>query len=158
MHGKRPEQQAVDDGEDGGVGADAEGQRQYGDGRDDRRGSKRADGQAHVAPGIVEKPHAEGVAVLLLNLFDAAELEPCAPDGGGVIETGPFVRFDLTFEVKPQLLVDLAIHGAGPKKRPQSEDDVCQHAPHPFHFDKSQSSRSLVEAQEETNRLLAPTV
>jgi alcohol dehydrogenase (cytochrome c) len=54
--------------------------------------------------------------------------------------------------VKPKFLVDLAVDGARPEKRPQSQKDVCQHVSHPFRFDKSECNASLVEGQEEDRK------
>ncbi len=73
---ERLQQDAVDEGEDRAVGADAEGERGHGDQRE--RGAAAQDAQtvAHVLRELVEPARAARVAAFFLDLLHAAERQP----------------------------------------------------------------------------------
>ena len=72
--GKRLEEDAVDDSEDGGIGADAEGEREDGDGGEGRILAQAADGVAHVLHEDFEGGTDADVADILFDLFHTAEI------------------------------------------------------------------------------------
>ena len=71
--GKRAQQHAVDDAEDGGVGADAERESEYGDDGESRRFSQHSQRVAKIAEEILEELHAALVAAFLFQLLCAAD-------------------------------------------------------------------------------------
>src|SRR5206468_7090141 len=86
LYRQRPQQQAVDDGEDGGVRADAERERKDGDDRHDRRRPQRTEGQADVVhAGYVRRPAPRlrwrAATLLLADECGVAEEPGCAHAG-----------------------------------------------------------------------------
>src|SRR6478672_10868360 len=73
---ERAEHHAVHDAEDGGVGADAECQRQTRDDAEDRRPHQRARGVSYVAPEHLDPNARAHVAHTLLHLRDASGAIP----------------------------------------------------------------------------------
>ena len=66
--------------------------------------------RAQIPPDIVKKPDAEGVAIFFFDLIDTAELNSSTEFRIGIVESSLLARFDLSLEVKGQLVIDLAIH------------------------------------------------
>lgn len=61
---------AIDDAEDGGVGADAKGDRQDGDSREAGVSGERAHGVLHITPRIVQPAERPRLSVMFLHLFN----------------------------------------------------------------------------------------
>ena len=101
LDGQRAQHEAVDQGEDRGVRADAEGERQDGNGRHDGRGAEGPNREAQVSPETLDEAHTERISILFLDLIETAEFEPCPADGLCTREPAGDVRFDLVVEVKP---------------------------------------------------------
>src|SRR4051812_16875514 len=77
--GKRLEDQGVDDAEDGGGGADAEGDGRDGDGGESLRVAEGAEGEAHVLPEHVDESKTAHIASLLGVAGDVAEAAAGGP-------------------------------------------------------------------------------
>src|SRR4030095_9143596 len=75
----------------------------------------------------VDDPHSSGIAVFLFDLLEAAELESRAATRFAGIETAFQVRVPLTFEVKPDLVIELTLYRRSLDQRAQSEHQVAQH-------------------------------
>ena len=125
-HGERPEQQCVGEAEDGGVGADAEGQRD--DGRRGEGGAapQQVDTMAQVARQIVEPGKASLVAHRLHGLRDAAGRDPgYAPSAlGGLAAAAGVLGGEL--EMKRQFLLEIAIRAAPPEHAAEAGDPFVQ--------------------------------
>jgi hypothetical protein len=83
-------------------------ERQDRHGRHDRRGAEGTDGEAQIPTEIVDQPDSQRVAILLLDLIEAAESQARPTDGFGTIESGLLMGLHLPIEMKPQLLIHLA--------------------------------------------------
>ena len=116
--GKGPQQDAVDDGEDGGVGADTEGQREQGDGGEAGCAAQTARGVAQVAAKAREPESAPHVARHLRDVGDVAELAPRGTLGVGPRLAARDAVGDRHLEVSANLLIELlAPLGAGTPRK-----------------------------------------
>ena len=112
-HGKRAQQQGVEQAENGGVGADAESQRENRDGGEGGRATHRSQAVADVLPEPVERIPAPHFAGELLDVGAVAEL---AADGafGGL---GRLAAFDAVArrhgEMRLDLFVEVLVPGFG---------------------------------------------
>ena len=104
---KPRKQDAVDQAEDGGVGADPERERQDRDRRVPRIASQGAYGVAHVLNEGIDRVHVPRVAAPLLRLLDAAEAAQDGAPGLGPIESTRHALFDLTLDVVRDLVIEI---------------------------------------------------
>src|SRR5207245_2677109 len=74
-HGEAVEEDTLGEGEDDGVGSDAEGERGDGDGGEAGAAAENANGVAEVGAKLVEETEAEGGADVFFLGFDGAELD-----------------------------------------------------------------------------------
>ncbi|SPF38492.1 hypothetical protein SBA4_2150027 [Candidatus Sulfopaludibacter sp. SbA4] len=113
--------------EDGGIGADAEGQRQYGD-RGERRASREhPQSVAEIAPGDIQREDAAGVAGVVLHLVEAAEIEAGAARGFFTRGAGLLIFFDLAIEVEAQFLVEFLFDAVAAEDGADSVEEIAQH-------------------------------
>jgi hypothetical protein len=111
------EEDAFGEGEDDGVGPDAEGKRGNGDEGEARTAAKHADGIAEISAKLVEKAEAERGADGLFVGFDLAELDAGATEGFGGSEAGALEVFGAEFDVDAELGVYRGLHGVAMKER-----------------------------------------
>ncbi len=104
---QRAQEDGVDHGEDGGVGADAERQRDQRRGGEAGRAPQHAEAVAQVLPQHLEKRQAALIAPGLGNLRVAAELEPRGAPRRGGIEAARSVTLLEHLEMEAQLLAQL---------------------------------------------------
>src|SRR6185437_1592597 len=81
--GKGSQKHGIHDAENGGVGADAESEREHGDGGEAGGFAEHAQGVAEVLRQIVNIVCAAHVAAFLFELFDAAEVQKSVAAGFG---------------------------------------------------------------------------
>ena len=73
---QRPQQHGVDDAEDGGIGADAERERQHRDGGEAGRAAQTSDRVPHVVSDVLQPPERSRVAMQVLRQRHAAHRAP----------------------------------------------------------------------------------
>ena len=113
---QRLEQECVDDGENGGVAADAGAERHDDDGREAARLPQHPGRYAEIAPQVLEQRQRARLAVAFLGLFDAAH---CAPSRGACLVAGHAPPPELVFEdgqVRRHLPRELLFSPSGPQK------------------------------------------
>ena len=121
---QRLQHRRVHDAEHDGVGADAEGQREDGDGGEAGRGTQRADRVADVLPQLVEPADRTCVALRLLGLLDAAE---GAARGEARLLGRQALADEVVFElaqVGRHLAGQLALGAAGTQERQQAHEEA----------------------------------
>src|SRR5215469_8964180 len=106
--GKRSQKHSVDDAEDGGVGADAQRERQNGDGGEARTLAEHAGGIAQVLRGLVQEAPAARLAALLLERLEVTEFDSCAPRGLRAVHAGP----DKIIGVERKMVTEFLVHVA----------------------------------------------
>src|SRR6185295_14634051 len=106
---QRAQDQAVHQGEDGGVRPDSEGEGRDRDESEGRTPAKDANAVTQVLREVVEIAGAAGVPAVLLGPVDAAELEEGAATRLRLGHSGLDVVRDLTLEVVAQLAVELLL-------------------------------------------------
>src|SRR5690348_3198665 len=79
-HRKQVQGGGVENGEDGGVGADAEGEGEDGDCREARGLAQHAEAEAQILREAFDEADAAGLAALFLDAFEAAEFEARAAE------------------------------------------------------------------------------
>src|SRR5262249_20519715 len=121
------QQDGVNDGEDGGVGADSEGDGQESDASESGILTQDAQRVANVVPGGFEEVDAAGFAASFLNLTGASEIEADAAERFLTAEAGRDGFLQLMIEVEAELVIELGVHGAGPEDGAQAVEDVAEH-------------------------------
>ena len=116
-HRQGAQQQAVDDAEDRGVGADREGQRQDGDGGEARRASEGAHGVARIVPEIVETRFPAGGAHVILDGCGASELDSRGARRGVAAQAGLHVPLDRRIEIGAEFLVQVVLDAIAVEER-----------------------------------------
>ena len=121
LHRKCPKADGVDQLEDGGVGADAEGQRENRRQREPGLLGQLADGHPQIAQDVLDHRDAPLVAHLLFPLLDATDRSKSR--GASLLIGHPSgdVLFDLPIDVERQLVVELPIERAAADERPPSQ-------------------------------------
>ncbi len=109
---QRPEQEAVDQGEDGRRRADAQGERQDGRGRVASRFREHARRVAHILEERLDEGDAAGVAARFLGLLLAAERQPGVPPRLVRLDSALDGRLRLALDVQTDLLVEVRLHAA----------------------------------------------
>ena len=107
-----PQQHGVDDAEDGGIEADADRQRQHGDGGESGRAPQDAECEQQVLPELVDPGAAPDLAGLLLDQPDVAEFAQRGRPGVGwrhpaldvVLRLALQVLADVLFEIRKSAL------------------------------------------------------
>jgi len=106
---ERAEENGVDNGEDGGVGANAESEGHDGDGGKGRRFSEKTEGEA----GVVEEAFYEWKGLLftheLFGLCEAAEFKDCDAVGFVGRHAGAEAVVDVEFEVRLKFGVEVSV-------------------------------------------------
>jgi hypothetical protein len=115
-HGEAVEQDTFGEGEDDGVGSDAEGERGYGDGGKAGAAAKHANGVAEVGAKLVEETEAERGADVLFVGLDMAELDAGAAEGFGKREAGALEVFGAELDVGANFCVDVGLDGGAAEK------------------------------------------
>ena len=123
---QRREQDAVDDGKNRGVGADAEAERQDGSQGVAGRSQEHPHAVARVLPEIVPEGGAADVAHFLLHAIDAAEVAERRTPRLGRRHPGANPRVDLHLQMKRQLALDVVVQPAAPPHQPHGLDDTGQ--------------------------------
>jgi hypothetical protein len=103
------EKNLTHDGKDGGVGADAEGESQDGDGSEGGGFLEKAEGEAGVLKKGFEEREGLFVAHGFLGLFEAAEFEEGVAAGGFGGHTSGEVVVNVELKVGGQLGVEFAV-------------------------------------------------
>ncbi len=122
--GQRPEKHAVDDAEDGGVGADADGQRQEDHGGERRRPAKRAHAVPQVAPHVIEPGQAPLIAQGVHTLRHGPVAEHRRASGSGL--RPPSGVFGRELEMRAQLFFHVRITAARADRAPEADDPLPQ--------------------------------
>jgi hypothetical protein len=117
--GQRPDQHGVDDAEDGRRGADPQGQRQDRRRREPPRLRQHPRGEEDVSPEVFRHPPEPGVADGLLHALGAPELQARRPSGRACVDPVPLVAVGEEVEMRPELLVHLALELPAMEKGPQ---------------------------------------
>jgi hypothetical protein len=141
--GERPEQHAVHDAEDRGVGADAEREREHDRDREGRRLAQAAQAVADVLRQALERSRAPRVAHLLLRLVDAAQADARRAAGFVLAHAGHPVFLGLQLEVHRELGVELALEPRAAAQRLQAEPELARE-PHGYAVS---STRKTAEAR-----------
>ena len=124
--GQRPQQDAIDDAEDGGGGANPEPERQDGDDSEPGGAKEDADAVAHIAQEVFEQRRAVLVARLLLEIFDAAEFEIRVAARVLGRHAGREVLGRLLVDVKADFFVEPALAAAPvPETLPEFPHGCC---------------------------------
>src|SRR5690348_3966799 len=119
-HRKQVQGGGVENGEDGGVGADAEGEGEDGDCREARGLAQHAEAEAQILREAFDEADAAGLAALFLDAFEAAEFESRAAESFGARDAGAEEIFSVGVDVGAKLGVHVGLHvgatqdGAGP--------------------------------------------
>src|SRR5580704_3473086 len=116
--GDGAEHDAVDDGEDGGVGADAEGEGEYDDGGEERGFADAAEGEAEILDEVVEPGDGPDLARVFHHAGDVAEFAHSGVAGllGRHAASDVVLRFDFDvilnvgFEIGEMTLAIAATH------------------------------------------------
>jgi hypothetical protein len=116
-HGERMQHQAIRHGEDRGVRADAEGEREYGDRGETRRFAQHAQAEAQVLNQGFKEMRALGFAAFFLELLVAAELEPGASPGLCTRNAGTLEVIGAILDVRAQFLFHLLVNPRPMKER-----------------------------------------
>ncbi len=105
---ERLENDGIDDAEDGSIGADAEREREDGHGGNQRVSPKESTGVSKILNERLDRWKPSPVAILFLNLFNAAEL---LQRSGARVDWIHSVRdflLDLQLDVRPDLIIQLS--------------------------------------------------
>jgi hypothetical protein len=111
-HGEAVEEDAFGEGEDDGVGSDAEGERGDSHGGEAGSTAKHANGVAEVGAKLVEKTKAERLADVLFVGLGGAELDAGAAKGFSGSEAGALEVFGAELDVRPEFGFDVRLDGA----------------------------------------------
>jgi hypothetical protein len=106
---QRPKENCINQAEDGGVGADAEGEREDGGGSKARRFAQHAEGEAEVLEKRVEERKAASIAVFVFGLLRAAEADEGLAAGFGGREATLKIFFDGELQVGRDFVVEVAV-------------------------------------------------
>jgi hypothetical protein len=109
--GEAIEEDAFCEGEDNGVGSDAEGERGDGDGGEAGAFAKHASGIAEVGTKLVEETEAEGGADVFFMSFDGAEFDAGATEGFGGSEARLLEVFGAELDVGEKFGFDARLDG-----------------------------------------------
>jgi hypothetical protein len=125
---QRSKEDAVDEREDCGVGADAEGDGQYRNRAESRALSKRAQRVCHILTKAIEQREAPRVAALLFPLLDRAHLTH-----GSVVSllrghAPRDVVVDEVLHVIAKLLVELLLHPTASEERTNTQTNLADPA------------------------------
>jgi hypothetical protein len=104
-------QDGIDDGEDGGVGADAESESEDDDGSEARIFAERAEGKAEILLSDFEKGETAAITIGFLGGFDAAEFQEGLAAGFGGRQAGAEVVVDVQLQVGFDFFGEFAIVG-----------------------------------------------
>jgi len=99
----------VQHAEDGGVGADAESERENSNGGEARGLAEHAESEAEILHKSFEKLRAAGVAAVLFLLFEPAGFESSAVNSFFAREAALDQFLDLTLEMEAELVVEFGL-------------------------------------------------
>ena len=140
---QRPEQQRVDDREDGGVEADGDGQR-HGGGEGEARTPARAPQRiADVAEQVLQRAPAAGVPHRLADGVGAAQAHVRTPPGLAEVHAGSQVVLGLHLQMEPQLCLCLRVLAPAAKEASQPRDQSPNEAGKQAHFRPSSRFQEL---------------
>jgi hypothetical protein len=111
-NGEAVEENAFGEGEDDGVGSDAEGERGNGDGSEAGAAAKHANGVAEVGAKLVEETKAEGRADVRFVGFGGAELDARSAKSFGGGEAGALEVFGAELDVDAEFGFDVRLDRA----------------------------------------------
>jgi hypothetical protein len=115
-HGEAVEEDTFGEGEDDGVGSDAEGERGHGDCGEAGAAAEHANGVAEVGAKLVEETEAEGGADVLFVGLDGAELDAGSAEGFSRSEAGALEVFGAEFDVSTEFGFDVGLDGVAAEK------------------------------------------
>src|SRR6266581_2854150 len=124
---QRPQQNRINHTENRGVRANSERKRQDGYRGETGILAQRARTVAYVLQQRFDEGHAARVAMLFLDLLDAAEFQPGAAPGFFGREAGLDQLGDVVLEVKAELLVHLGFNLFPAEKRAQAQEQIVEH-------------------------------
>ena len=126
--GKRPHDHGVEHREDRGGRADAQCQRQHGDGRERRARAEYANGIPQILNRVIDQAQAARVATVLLDALGAAEHQPRPSAGLAFAQAGGRELLDLPLQVEPKFVVELVLDSIAAEKRAQADAKIAQQA------------------------------
>ena len=111
---KRRQEHRIDNAEDGGVGADAERERE--DGREGEGGSatKAAQRVRHIAEGLIDDRHAAAIAIRLFRRLEPAKLQDGVAARLVGRHAGPDAGVDVQLQVALELLGQVGVAMTAP--------------------------------------------
>ena len=109
LEGRRPEEEVVDDGEDGGIRADPEGQGQHGDEREAGIPARAAQRVPEVADQVLQWSSAACIADRLPDGLDAAQTQVCLSAGLARFHARAQVLLRFHLQVEAQFLRGLVV-------------------------------------------------
>jgi hypothetical protein len=120
-HGEAVEEDTFGEGEDDGVGPDAQGERGDGDGGEAGAATEHANGVAEVGAELVyetkdRETEAEGGADVLFVGLDGAELDAGSAEGFSRSEAGALEVFGAEFDVSTEFGFDVGLDGVAAEK------------------------------------------
>src|SRR5580698_5968315 len=118
---KRAQYRSVDHGEDGGVRADAESERENRDEAEARRAAQRAQAEACVGDEMLEPGNVARVAAFFRAFRYAAELKQSAPASFVARDALRHVEMRLLLDVVAQLVVEVGVNFRAVKERAQPQ-------------------------------------
>ena len=119
--GQGPEEDGIDECEDGRVCADAEGEGQYANGGESRALSQPAERVSHVLANLVEERYAARVTALFLALIEPPHLSKGGVAGIAGRHAGGDVLLGEALQMKAQLLVELLLDAGPPEQRAKTQ-------------------------------------
>jgi len=116
-HGQAIEEDTFGEGEDDGIGSDAEGKRGDGDGGEAGAAAEHANGVAEVGAKLVEETEAEGGADVLFVGLDMAELDAGTTERFGGSKAGALKVFGAELDVGAEFGFDVGLDGVAAEER-----------------------------------------
>jgi hypothetical protein len=143
VHRHGPEQNRVHEGDDRGIGADPDGERDNRHDGEAPRTQERAEGVADVAPEILQPRQRALIALPLDRLRHSAGAHAgCSCRGLGRQAAAPLV-LGRQLEVRPQLVLEVGVRSRPADRRPQAREPLAHGGGN--HSD-SRSSACIVDA------------
>ena len=133
---QRSQQHAVQRAENRRIGAYAKAEAEYREHREAGRSLDLSNGVPQVVAEIVKETYAPSIPVFLLDLVESAHLQPCSPHCFVVRQAAGDMAVYQSFEMKPELVVQVLFNGTAPDERPKPVSEIGEHRGlrlHAFH-------------------------
>ncbi len=128
--GQRSEQHGIDQREDGGVGADADGQRKDGDDRESRISADPANGVPKIVTQDLERGQSSLIPIAFFGGLHAAEPDPRAPVRLVGRQSTANVFVGQPLDVGLDLLGEIAVGMPAQKRADETRPAASDRAPH----------------------------